>query len=92
MYRDDPLDDEAELRDLLGDAAVDQLAAAGQEVVAAACDISVVLLGWAPANDVSSWFQRPQERLDGRSPLAALVAGNHDDVEDVARRWAAAQG
>ncbi|HEX9766340.1 MAG TPA: hypothetical protein VGA36_06220 [Nitriliruptorales bacterium] len=92
MYRDDPLDDEAELRDLLGDRPVDRLVAAGAQAVAVACDIASILLGWTGPDDVAAWFQRSQQRLDGQTPITALAAGDHDDVEEAARLWVAAQG
>lgn len=91
MYRDDPLDDEAELRDLLGDPVVDRLAEAGDATVAAACDLASLLLGWGSAEAVASWFQRPQHRLDQVTPIEALIAGSPEDVEEAARLWAAAQ-
>lgn len=92
MYRDDPLDDEAELRELLGDAAVDLLVATDPQLVAAAADMASVLLGWGPADEVAEWFRRPQQRLEGRSPLDGLVDGDVDEVEEAARLWAAARG
>lgn len=96
MYRDDPLDDEAELRAVAGDAAVDRLAAAretvDQDVVAVACDVLRVLQGWVDDDTAGRWFSQPQRRLDDRSPVEALAAGDIEEVEDAARAWAAAQG
>jgi hypothetical protein len=92
VYRDDPLDDEAELRDLLGEAPVDALVAADNQLVAVAADIASVLLGWGQATEVAGWFLRPQQRLDGRSPLDALLDQDVDEVEEAARLWAAARG
>lgn len=90
MYRDDPLDDEAELRDLLGDDPVDALADA--DVVVPALDVLRVLQGWVTDERAATWFLGAQRRLDDRTPVTALVEGDHDLVEDAARRWAAAQG
>lgn len=92
MYRDDPLDDEAELRELLGDAPVDALVEADNQLVAVAADIASVLLGWGQGTEVARWFLRPQQRLDSRSPLDALLDGDVDEVEEAARLWAAARG
>lgn len=96
MYRDDPLDDEMELRALLGDDAVDQLAegpiVGERSPVEAAVDILRVLLGWVSEASAGRWFQTSQRRLEGRSPLEVLAAGAFEDVEEAARSWVAAQG
>lgn len=90
MYRDDPLDDEAELRDLVGDDAVDVLVAA--DVVVPALDVLRLLQGWVDDAQAAHWLTDPQRRLDDRDPVTALADGDADLVLDAARRWAAAQG
>lgn len=90
MYRDDPLDDELELRELLGDEPVDVLAEA--DAVLPALDVMRVLQGWVSDERAAGWFLDRQKRLDDRDPVTALVDGDDDLVEDAARRWAAAQG
>lgn len=90
MYRDDPLDDEMELRELLGDEPVDALARA--DVVLPALDVLRVLQGWVSDERAAAWFLDRQKRLGDRDPVTALVDGDDDLVEDAARRWAAAQG
>jgi hypothetical protein len=96
VYRDDPLDDEAELRALAGDAAVDELLEGepGQERVPleVALDVMRVLQGWVDDDEAGRWFVAPQRRLEDRTPIAALVAGDYEEVEDAARAWAAAHG
>lgn len=96
MYRDDPLDDEAELRAVLGDDPVDQLLDAGTgegiTPLELALDLLRVLQGWVDDEAAGRWFLTPQRRLDDRAPVAALVAGAREEVEDAARAWAAAQG
>lgn len=90
MYRDDPLDDEFELRELVGDAPVDRLVAA--DAVIPALDVLRLLQGWVSDDRAGQWFLDVQRRLDDRSPVDALVDGDDDLVLDAARRWAAAQG
>lgn len=90
MYRDDPLDDEMELRDLLGDDPVDVLVDA--DAVVAALDVLRLLQGWVDDHHAARWFLDVQKRLDDRDPVTALVDGDDDLVLDAARRWAAAQG
>lgn len=90
MYRDDPLDDEFELRELLGDAPVDELDDA--DVLLPALDVLRLLQGWVDDEDAARWFLTAQRRLEGRSPVRALADGDDDLVLDAARRWAAAQG
>lgn len=90
MYRDDPLDDEFELRELLGDEPVDVLDEADQ--VLPALDVLRLLQGWVDDEDAGRWFLVTQRRLDGRSPVQALADGDDDLVLDAASRWAAAQG
>jgi len=96
VYRDDPLDDEAELRAIAGDEPVDALAAAPVEgeraPVEVALDVLRVLQGWVDDPAAGRWFTTTQRRLDGRTPIEALAAGAFEDVEDAARAWAAAQG
>jgi hypothetical protein len=97
VYRDDPLDDEAELRAIVGDDPVDALLAAevgdGQrEPLLAALDVLRVLQGWASDEDAGRWLTSPARRLDGRTPLEALAAGAVEEVEDAARAYAAALG
>ncbi len=99
MYRDDPLDDELELRALVGDEAVDRLAtadvtdtAAERTPVEAAVDVLRVLQGWVSDEAAARWFLTAQRRLDGTTPVDALTAGAFEDVEEAARVWAAAQG
>ncbi len=96
MYRDDPLEQEQELRDVAGDDAVDVLIAARRELeddpVEAALDALRVLQGWVDDDAAGAWFTSSQRRLDGQTPIEALAEGATDDVLDAARRWAAAQG
>lgn len=98
MYRDDPLDDEAELRAVAGDDAVDQLLearlgpAGDREPLEVALDVLRVLQGWVDDSSAGRWFITPQRRLEGRSPVTALAAGAFEEVEDAGRAWAAAQG
>jgi hypothetical protein len=96
MYRDDPLDDEAELRAVAGDEAVDVLLDsdidAGREPLDVALDVLRVLQGWVDDQSAGRWFTAPQRRLEDRSPVEALTAGAFEEVEDAARAWAAAQG
>lgn len=96
MYRDDPLDDEFELRELLGDEVVDALAtddpASERTPVEAAVDVLRVLQGWVADDVAAGWFVTPQRRLEGRRPVDLLAIGAFEDVEEAARVWAAAQG
>jgi hypothetical protein len=96
VYRDDPLDDEAELRAVAGDEAVDPLLEAEpggtREPLEVALDVLRVLQGWVDDPAAGRWFSTPQRRLEGRTPIDALVAGAFEEVEDAARAWAAAQG
>jgi hypothetical protein len=96
MYRDDPLDDEAELRAVAGDEAVDPLldadAVGMREPLDVALDVLRVLQGWVDDPAAGRWFTTAQRRLEGRTPIDALVAGAFEEVEDAARAWAAAQG
>lgn len=96
MYRDDPLDDEAELRALLGDDPVDDLlvepAVADDErtPLLAALDVLRVLQGWVEDDDAARWFTTELRRLDDRTPVMVLAAGAYEDVEDAARAYVAA--
>lgn len=95
MYRDDPLDDEEELRAIVGDGPVDRLAAADHgdlpyPPIEAALEALRVLQGWVNDDEAGRWFTTAQKRLDGRTPVDALIDGDSDDVLDVARRFAAA--
>lgn len=95
MYRDDPLDDEEELRAIVGDPAVDALEATDQpagDPVEVALDVLRLLQGWVDDETAGRWFHRSQGRLEGRTPLDALAAGAFDEVLDAARAWAAAHG
>lgn len=95
MYRDDPLDDEDELRTVIGDDAVDRIQHAPIDPAAAvgtAVDALRIVQGWVSDEEAAAWFHQEQRRLEDRSPVAALAAGLTDEVLDAARRWAAAQG
>jgi hypothetical protein len=96
MYRDDPLDDEFELRELLGDDVVDTLAerdsTAERTPVEAAVDVLRVLQGWVSDATAARWFLSGQQRLGGERPVDLLRRGVYEDVEEAARIWAAAQG
>jgi hypothetical protein len=96
MYRDDPLDDELELRALLGDEVVDPLSdsdmAAERTPVEAAVDVLRVLQGWVTDDAAARWFLAGQRRLGGERPVDLLRRGAYEDVEEAARVWAAAQG
>jgi hypothetical protein len=96
VYRDDPLDDELELRAIIGDEAVDGLHAADLPTdrgpVEVALDVLRVLQGWVDEDLTARWFHQPQKRLEGRTPLDALARGAYEEVEDAARAWAAAHG
>ncbi len=96
MYRDDPLDDEFELRELLGDDAVDHLGDTelpGERTpVEAAVDVLRVLQGWVSDDAAARWFLTQQRRLEGERPVDLLRRGAFEDVEEAARIWAAAQG
>jgi hypothetical protein len=92
MYRDDPLDDEAELREVIGDAPVDELLeAVGAEAVLAAIDALRLLQGWVDDETSASWLRSPQRRLSDRSPLQTLADGGVDEVLDALRTYLASQ-
>lgn len=96
MYRDDPLDDEAELRALAGDEPVDRLLVEPDSAddertpLLAALDVLRVLQGWVDDDDAGRWFTTEQRRLDDHTPIDLLAAGAYEDVEDAARAYAAA--
>lgn len=95
VYRDDPLDDETELRALIGDDAVDALDVGApphdeRTPVLAALDVLRVLQGWVEDEAAAAWFTDPRRRLGDRTPVVALAAGDFEEVEDAARAWAAA--
>ena len=99
MYRDDPLDDEADLRALAGDDAVEALLGApsyggpGERTpLDVALDVLRVLQGWVDDDAAGTWFRSSQRRLGDRTPVAALTIGAYEEVEDAARSWAAAHG
>ncbi len=97
MYRDEPLDDEAELRQIVGDEPVDALLDAPgvrdeRTPLLVALDVLRVLQGWVDEDTAGSWFVTNQRRLDARSPIEALAAGDFEDVEEAARAYAAAHG
>ncbi len=92
MYRDDPLDDEAELREVVGDGSVDLLLdAGGAEAVLAALDVLRLLQGWVDDAASAAWLTTPQRRLGDLSPFQALAEGRSDEVLDVLRTFLAAQ-
>ena len=75
MYRDDPLDDEAELRAVAGDAVVDALleaeVGADRDPLEVALDVLRVLQGWVDDAAAGRWFSARQRRLEDRSPVEA---------------------
>jgi len=92
MYRDEPLDDEAELREVVGDGPVDALLAArGTEAVLLALDALRILQGWVDDDACREWLESSQRRLGGRSPLRAIAEGAEQDVQDVLTAFVAAQ-
>ncbi len=91
MYRDEPLDDEQELRDLVGDDEVDAIVD-DEHALATALDVLRLLQGWVDDDQATAWLTTPARRLDGRRPLAALGEGDDDDVVDACRAFIAAQG
>jgi hypothetical protein len=92
VYRDDPLDDEAELREVVGDAPVDALLeAGGQEAVQTAVDALRLLQGWVDDATGAAWLTSTQRRLQERSPLEAISQGGGDEVLDALRAYLASQ-
>lgn len=92
MYRDDPLDDEAELREVVGDTAVDALLVeGGPDAVLAALDALRILQGWVDEPACATWLTAAQRRLADRSPLEMLAEGRTEEVHDVLRSFVAAQ-
>ena len=96
MYRDDPLDDEMELRELLSDEDVDALKATdadfGTDALGTALDVLRVLQGWVDDEAAAAWFRTSQRRLGDRTPLEALTDADTDEAMSAAQAWAAAQG
>jgi hypothetical protein len=94
VYRDDPLDDEAELIAIAGEDAVAVLHGARpgltRDPLEVALDVLRVLQGWVDDGAAGRWLTSPQRRLEDRTPLEALRDGAFEEVEDAARAWAAA--
>lgn len=84
-----------ELREVIGDDHVDALlearAALDVDVLSTALDTLQLLLGWVEEEAAGQWLRTSQRRLSGRTPVAALVDGDTDEVLDCARAWVAAQ-
>jgi hypothetical protein len=92
MYRDEPLDDEAELRELVGDTAVDEIhVGAGIDGVLAAIEAMRLLQGWVDDGAAQAWLLSDQRRLGARSPVEAIAGGAAEDVSEALRTWLAAQ-
>jgi hypothetical protein len=92
VYRDDPLDDEAELRAVVSDAAVDTLlATGGSDAVLVALDALRILQGWVDETACERWLTTRQRRLGEISPLEAIAKGRSEDVDDALRAFVAAQ-
>ena len=89
MYRDEPMDDEQELRDLVGDDQVDRIVD-DEHALGTALDVLRVLQGWVDDDHAASWLTTPARRLDGRTPIEALAGGDGDEVEDACRAHVAA--
>lgn len=93
MYRDDPLDDEADLRVVVGDDRVETLLEeGGPEAVAAAVDLLRLAQGWVEDAEAADWLTGPRTRLGGRTPLEVVAAGDADLAADALRAWLAARG
>lgn len=92
MYRDDPLDDEFELRAIVGDDAVDDLGDDDPTAVPTACDLLALLRGWVSDEQAGAWLTSPARRLDDRSPLVAIADGDHDLATEACRAFIGAQG
>jgi hypothetical protein len=94
VYRDDPLDDEAELIAIAGEAAVavlhDARPGLPRDPLEVALDVLRVLQGWVDDDAAGRWLTSGQRRLEDRTPLEALRDGAFEEVEDAARAWAAA--
>ena len=91
MYRDDPLDDEFELRELVGDDAVDGLGD-DPDALVAALDLLALLQGWVTDRQAASWLTGPARRLEGRTPLQALADGDVDEATEACEAFISAQG
>ncbi|MBY5161639.1 antitoxin Xre/MbcA/ParS toxin-binding domain-containing protein [Salsipaludibacter albus] len=85
------MDDELELRALVGDEPVDDLGD-DRAALETGLDVLRLLQGWVDDDQAAAWLGQPARRLDGRSPLQALAEGDHDDVVDACRAFIAAQG
>jgi hypothetical protein len=96
MYRDDPLDDEMELRELLSDEGVDRLKDTDSrydaDALGTALDILRILQGWVDDSAAVTWFLTRQRRLGDRTPLDALADADTDEALSAAQAWASAQG
>ncbi|MEX1177860.1 MAG: hypothetical protein WEB09_05315 [Nitriliruptor sp.] len=94
MYRDDPLDDEAELIAIAGEDAVETLHAGRDDLprppLEVALDVLRVLQGWVDDDAAGRWLTTAQRRLESRTPVEALRDGAFEEVEDAARAWVAA--
>jgi hypothetical protein len=94
VYRDDPLDDEAELIAIAGEDAVAVLHDGAEDLprepLEVALDVLRVLQGWVDDAAAGRWLTSTQRRLEDRTPLEALRDGAFEEVEDAARAWAAA--
>jgi hypothetical protein len=93
VYRDDPLDDEAELIAIAGEDAVaalhDHRPGLARDPLEVALDVLRVLQGWVDDDAAGRWLTSGQRRLEDRTPLEALRDGAFEEVEDAARAWAA---
>lgn len=91
MYRDDPLDDEFELRELVGDDPVDDLGD-DQAALLTALDLLALLQGWVTDSQAASWLTGPARRLGGRTPMQALADGDLDEATEACEAFISAQG
>lgn len=91
MYRDEPLDDEQELRDLVGDDQVDRIVD-DPDALEAGLDAMRLLQGWVDDDQAARWLTAPARRLGRRTPIDALCEGDGEDVVDACQAFIAAQG